>query len=127
MFCDAVVVSFLWLFDFDFDLFILGVIWVIGLAMVCSAFVFSLTPVPCWGCCHCIGSPCNGSLNHDNPTLIHAVLHQRWKFEFGFGAIAVRTLASLAGCDVGRNRLGEGLLDHAVEERLSWLKRWGLP
>ena len=39
MFCDAVIVSFLWMFNPAFPMMILGVIWVIGLAMVLSAGV----------------------------------------------------------------------------------------
>ena len=129
MFCDAVVVSFLWLFNFDFDLFILGVIWVIGLAMVCSAFVFSINTRTLLGLTLAIalGHHALDPLNHDNPTLIHAVLHQRWKFEFGFGAIAVAyPLLPWLGVMWGGIVLGRACLTMPIEERLSWLKRWGL-
>ena len=129
MFCDAAVVSFLWLFDVDFELFILGVIWVIGLAMVCSAFVFRLDTrtLMVLALVIALGHHALDPLNHDNPTLFHALLHQRWKFEYGFGAIAVAyPLLPWLGVMWGGIVLGRACLTMPVEERLSSLKRWGL-
>lgn len=129
MFCDAFIVSFLWLFDLDFDLFILGVIWVIGLAMVCSAFVFKLNSRILLGLALAIvvGHHSLDFLNHDNPNLLHAVLHQFWKFEFGFGAVFVAyPLLPWLGVMWGGIVLRRSCLTMTVDERLRWMKRWGI-
>ena len=129
MFCDAFIVSFLWLFDLDFDLFILGVIWVIGLAMVCSAFVFKLNSRILLGLALAIvvGHHSLDFLNHDNPSLLHALLHQLWKFEFGFGAVFVAyPLLPWLGVMWGGIVLGRSCLTMPVDERLRWMKRWGI-
>lgn len=129
MFCDAFIVSFLWLFDLDFDLFILGVIWVIGLAMVCSSFVFKLDSRILLGLALAIvvGHHSFDFLNHDNPSLLHAVLHQLWRFEFDFGSVAVPyPLFPWLGVMWGGIVLGRSCLTMPVHERLRWLKRWGM-
>ena len=129
MFCDALIVSFLWLFDLDFDLFILGVIWVIGFAMICSAFLFKLDSRILLGLSLAIvvGHHALDFLNHDNPSLLHAVLHQQWRFELDFGSVAVAyPLFPWLGVMLGGIVLGRSCLKMPVDERLMWLKCWGI-
>ncbi len=128
MFCDAFIVSFLWLFDLDFDLFILGVIWVIGLAMVCSAFVFKLDSrvLILLAIAIVVGHHSLDFLNHNNPSLIHALLHQQWRFDYDFGTVAVAyPLLPWLGVMWGGIVLGRSYMLMHENERLRLLKQWG--
>ena len=129
MFCDAFIVSFLWLFDVDLDLLILGVIWVIGLAMVCSSFVLKLDSRVLLGLALAIiiGHHAFDHVNPGNPSVLHALLHRQWVFEFGFGRVAVAyPLFPWLGVMWAGMVLGKSCLCLRLDERLWWLKRWGL-
>ncbi len=129
MFCDIFIVSFLWLFNLNFDLFILGVIWVIGLSMVCSAFVFKFDSRILLGLALAIilGHHSLDLLNHDNPSMLYALLHQQWKFEFDFGSVAVAyPLLPWMGVMWGGIVLGRSYLIMSVDKRVNWLKWMGI-
>ena len=97
--------------------------------MVFSAFMFKLDSRILLGLALAIvlGHHSLDFLNHDNPSLFHAVFHQQWRFEFGFGKIAVAyPLLPWLGVMWGGIIFGRSCLTMPVDERLRWLKRWGI-
>ncbi len=128
MFCDAIIVSFLWFFNPGFDLFLFGVIWVIGLAMVCSAFTFRMGTRSLLGLALTIGIGHHtlDALNSDTPSLAYAILHQQSRINFGSFSIATPyPLLPWLGVMWGGIVLGRSYLQLEAKSRLQWLRGAG--
>lgn len=125
MFCDAIIVSFLWFFNPGFDLFLLGVIWAIGLSMVCSAFTFRMNTRSLLGLALAIGIGHHtlDALNIDTPGLAYAILHQQTRISFSSFTIATPyPLLPWLGVMWGGIALGRSYLEMEAKNRLKWMR-----